>query len=201
MIHMRPPASKSHDLKSTREKLGWMDIAFHRNTTFYWQSIKSPSNILYIQQVRGRIPGSIPQLKSSRILAIGQNKFSGAVPDMIYNMSSIEVLSLDGNQLHGNLPQNIGHSLPNLAILYQGQVPASLGNLQRLKRLNLEFNHLGSGQEGDLDFIASLTSCKDLERLALDGNLLGGVLPVSISDLSTNSFLEQIKFMGVFFQA
>ncbi|KAK9153563.1 hypothetical protein Sjap_001043 [Stephania japonica] len=135
---------------------------------------------------------------------------------MIYNMSSIEVLDMAENNLHGNLPQDMGHTLPNLTELYLGgnkfsgtipkslanaswlrnlelssnnfvgRVPKSLGSLQNLNRINLESNHLGSGKEGDLDFITSLTNCKNLQLLALDNNLLGGVLPNSISNLSAN---------------
>ncbi|KAK9153564.1 hypothetical protein Sjap_001044 [Stephania japonica] len=170
---------------------------------------------LAYNNLEGSIPHTIAQLKSLTLLQIAANRFSGVVPAVIYNMSSLNFISVTANQLQGEIPQDIGLALPNLKHLYLagnqfsgvipeslsnisqlqhldlsgnsfiGKIPSRIGDLRSLQELNLELNQLGSGTEGDLSFIASLINCKSLEVLALDGNHIGGVLPASISNLST----------------
>ncbi|RXH94625.1 hypothetical protein DVH24_024309 [Malus domestica] len=55
-------------------------------------------------------------------------------------------------------------------------------------------NNLGNNEEGDLDFVSSLVNCTNLEGLSFGFNNFGGVLPESISNLSTK--LREIGFQG-----
>ncbi|XP_028052001.1 putative receptor-like protein kinase At3g47110 [Camellia sinensis] len=60
-------------------------------------------------------------------------------------------------------------------------------------------NSLGTGEADDLNFLSSLTNASDLYFLALSGNNFGGMLPESISNLSTNLaflFLDGNKLSG-----
>ena len=62
-----------------------------------------------------------------------------------------------------------------------GSVPTNLGNLPDLYWLALSDNDLG----GSLDFLTSLTNCSKLETMDLSTNQFGGVLPISVGNLST----------------
>ncbi|XP_038723940.1 LRR receptor-like serine/threonine-protein kinase EFR [Tripterygium wilfordii] len=137
------------------------------------------------------------------------------LPSSLFNISSIRSISTVANQLNGTLPANMGLTLPNLqqfgiagnqfsghipdsisnASLLQifqittnnfvGQVSTDLGNLQGLWLLGLGENNLGSNSSDDLNFLTSLTNCSSLRVLEFSSNNLGGVLPNSIANLST----------------
>ncbi|WJZ87830.1 hypothetical protein VitviT2T_007181 [Vitis vinifera] len=66
-----------------------------------------------------------------------------------------------------------------------GQVPDSLGVLKDLYWLNLEFNNLGRGMSGDLNFPYSLPNVSSLRLINLHANNFRGVLPISIVNRST----------------
>ncbi|XXG58781.1 hypothetical protein AAC387_Pa04g0999 [Persea americana] len=80
----------------------------------------------------------------------------------------------------------------------RGSVPMNLENLQALLRFNLGDNQLG-GEKDDMDFITSLTNCSNLYFLGLADNRFSGVLPSSITNLSsqlTYLLLEQNQISG-----
>ncbi|KAL5701216.1 non-specific serine/threonine protein kinase [Ranunculus cassubicifolius] len=169
---------------------------------------------LVYNDFEGNIPDIFGRLSSLTFLSIGANRFSGNLPASIYNISSLETLGLNGNQLTGSLPPNIFITLPNLFDLsaagnqlsgplplsfanasnlgyldiasnnLTGDVPANLGVQQNLLWVNFEVNHLGRGEEGDLNFITSLTNSSSLKLLSLMMNNFGGVFPNSIANLS-----------------
>ena len=62
-----------------------------------------------------------------------------------------------------------------------GSVPTNLGNLPDFYWLALSDNDLG----GSLDFLTSLTNCSKLEIMDLSTNQFGGVLLMSVGNLST----------------
>ncbi|RXH94619.1 hypothetical protein DVH24_024303 [Malus domestica] len=68
----------------------------------------------------------------------------------------------------------------------------SLARLSNLYSFELQENNLGNNEEGDLDFISSLVNCTNLEGLSIGLNNFGGVLPETISNLSTK--LTKISF-------
>ncbi|KAL6291077.1 hypothetical protein ACE6H2_008587 [Prunus campanulata] len=165
--------------------------------------------------LHGDIPSSLGQLKSLKYLALGTNNFSGTIPPSIYNLSSIKLISVLANRLHGTLPPGLGHTIfPNLESfsfhmnrfsgpipitisnasnlslfgisgnMFTGRVP-SLARMSNLFRVEMDNNSLGNNEDGDLDFLSSLVNCTNLERLDISGNNFGGLLPDSISNLST----------------
>ncbi|KAK9159044.1 hypothetical protein Scep_005618 [Stephania cephalantha] len=123
------------------------------------------------------------------------------------------------NHFHGRLPPNIGHTLPNLQFFLggvnnfsgpipisltnltslvnvdfkenslTGQLPVNIGKLRGLIRLNFGSNLLGTGEASDLGFLPSLSNCTSLQVLSIDNNRLGGELPVSIANLSTQLWI------------
>ncbi|XP_050148327.1 putative receptor-like protein kinase At3g47110 [Malus sylvestris] len=172
--------------------------------------------------LRGGIPNSLGQLKRLKFLSVGQNYLNGTIPPPIYNLSSITVISVHLNELHGTLPPGLGHTIfPNLQEFYfwsnqfSGPIPNSISNasnlllfailsneftgkvpslarLSNLYLLTLANNNLGNDEEGDLDFISSLVNCTKLTQFDFNDNNFGGVLPESISNLSTE--LNQMVF-------
>ena len=174
------------------------------------QEIFSGDNNLH-----GRLLDTLGLLKRLVNLGLSINNFSGLIPPSLYNISSLERLSIAVNQLSGSLPVTLGSTLPNLQLFtvainnLSGTLPESLSNVSKLERfevsmnhfsgkvsidfqnaknlswLNMEMNNLGSGGAGDLDFITTLTNCSRLQRLAIDDNQIGGLLPNSITNLST----------------
>ncbi|KAF8028315.1 hypothetical protein BT93_E1047 [Corymbia citriodora subsp. variegata] len=55
--------------------------------------------------------------------------------------------------------------------------------MRNLERLDIHFNHLGSGGFGDLSFLCSLTNSTSLTYLDVEENKLGGPLPECIGNL------------------
>ncbi|KAL7234001.1 hypothetical protein ACSBR1_017577 [Camellia fascicularis] len=66
-----------------------------------------------------------------------------------------------------------------------GRVPP-LEHMHDLVRLNFQYNNLGIGEAGDLNFLSSWVQATNLNFLDLNSNSFGGVFPESISNFSTN---------------
>ncbi|KAM3239308.1 hypothetical protein P3L10_014342 [Capsicum annuum] len=94
----------------------------------------------------------------------------------IFNISGLRIIDLTFNNLSGSLPPNIGSILPNIEVLY-------LGNLTNLY-LNLGGNNLTS--DSSLNFLTSLSNNRNLTVLYLYSNPLNGMLPASTGNLSTS---------------
>ncbi|XP_058201385.1 probable LRR receptor-like serine/threonine-protein kinase At3g47570 isoform X1 [Rhododendron vialii] len=169
----------------------------------------------HLNGITGNIPDTLGGCKKLEILSLGVNKLVGTFPFSIYNLSSIGELNLPFNQIEGSLPSDIGITLPNLQRLvlaenlFTGYIPISVSNatklnglylggnsfkgkvplfekLRDLERIELEENHLGTGEVDDLSFLNSLTNATKLHDLTMGDNNFGGVLPESISNFSTH---------------
>ncbi|KAL5742573.1 hypothetical protein ACOSP7_029305 [Xanthoceras sorbifolium] len=182
-------------------------------------SVKSLS--MSVNSLEGSIPEALGRLKTLNFLGLGVNRLSGMIPKSVYNLSSVRIFTLPFNQLQGVLPSNLGFTLLSLQVLnighnlFTGPLPQSLSNASNLVefdingsnftgKVNIDFgglpglwslvlasNHLGKGEADDLNFINSLTKCRNLQILNLIDNRFGGVLPDSIGNLSTQ--LVQFK--------
>jgi Leucine-rich repeat (LRR) protein len=165
--------------------------------------------------IGGSIPTALGQLMNLTTLALGVNQLSGTIPPSIFNLSSITILDVVANQIQGSLPWDLGITLPNLKVFsvamnkfIAGSIPPSISNASNLENLNfgvnkftgnmpsfeklhrlqdfsISSNHLGSGGIDDLSFLCSLTNATSLERLTIDANNFGGLLPECISNLSS----------------
>ncbi|XP_008234489.2 PREDICTED: probable LRR receptor-like serine/threonine-protein kinase At3g47570 [Prunus mume] len=162
----------------------------------------------------GSIPTSLGQLKKLTRFAMDSNNLSGTIPPSFYNLSSLVIFALAINQFQGTIPSDLAKTLPNLQTFefhtnhFTGSIPSSISNatslvafevsnnkltgqvpnLERLHNLvnfNIQFNHLGSGQQGDLRFVSDLCNATRLWRLIISSNNFGGTLPASIANLST----------------
>ncbi|XP_043809040.1 putative receptor-like protein kinase At3g47110 [Manihot esculenta] len=165
--------------------------------------------------LEGSIPNQMSQIKSLKIFTAGGNRLSGNVFPSLFNITSLSFLGVDSNQLRGNLTNNIFFFLPNLQTFaiginylsglisdslsnasqlqvfdfssnkFVGQVPTDLENLKSLSWLNFETNNLESNSSNDLVFLTSLINCSHLEMLSFSMDHFGGVIPNSITNLST----------------
>ncbi|XP_047267437.1 putative receptor-like protein kinase At3g47110 [Capsicum annuum] len=163
----------------------------------------------------GEIPKEISNLAELEELNLGHNSFSGQLEMENFNISGMRVISLTFNNLSGSLQPNMCSILPNIEELYLGNltnlvgtiphsisncskltrlelsenkltglIPNSLGYLTLLQILNLERNYLTS--DSSLNFLTSLTNCRNLTFLSLYLNPLNSMLPASVGNLSTS---------------
>ncbi|XP_038971195.1 receptor kinase-like protein Xa21 [Phoenix dactylifera] len=95
------------------------------------------------------------------------NHFTGHIPSSLSNASGLLDIQFQVNNLHGKIPRN-------------------LGTLQNLSLLFLFGNQLVAKEADDWSFLAALTNCSKLRALHISNNNLSGVLPSSISKLSTD---------------
>ncbi|KAJ6823576.1 pentatricopeptide repeat-containing protein [Iris pallida] len=174
-------------------------------------------------QLSGGIPPSLGKLSRLKLLGLRANNLEGSIPPSVWNLSSLEYLYLGLNKLKCSLPQDLGRSLPHLKHLtvnsnkMHGSIPISLSNASQLSRIQLQKNNfdgrihpnLGSlrylrflimddnqleaREPVDWSFLTSLRNCTILEALQISQNNLGGLLPKSISNISTTL---QVLSMG-----
>ncbi|XXG56982.1 hypothetical protein AAC387_Pa03g4264 [Persea americana] len=164
----------------------------------------------------GMIPSELGHLSNLKLMQISINNLIGTVPSSLFNFSSIVTLAFASNQLWGDIPSDIGFKLPNLLSFhicfnkFTGALPSSLHNITRIQSIrasnnfltgsvpqgleslrdlqtyNIGFNSIASFGANGLNFITSLTNSTSLQLLALQKNLLEGVIPQSIGNLSSS---------------
>ncbi|XP_078161931.1 uncharacterized protein LOC144557258 [Carex rostrata] len=164
----------------------------------------------------GFIPNELGKLQYLEYFSIYQNNISGEIPHSLYNLSTLYGLELSNNQLDGTLPSNMCNALPNLIYLrlyynqlkgqippsisncsalidielhqnyFSGVIPSTLGALQNLHLIRFYSNQLEAKRPHDWSFMDALTNCTLLENIYLGDNQLQGVLPHSITNLSTS---------------
>ncbi|XP_024028208.1 putative receptor-like protein kinase At3g47110 [Morus notabilis] len=118
-------------------------------------------------QLKGTLPPTIGlTLPNLQEFYVGDNEFSGVIPQSFSNASRLQALGMDNNN-------------------FSGEVPASFGRLRELWWLGLSDNSLGSHLPNNLDFIAPLTNCSQMQVLGLSTNKFKGVLPNYVANLSS----------------
>ncbi|KAK7399656.1 hypothetical protein VNO78_10843 [Psophocarpus tetragonolobus] len=171
----------------------------------------------------GWIPSDLGRLHDLIELDLTFNNLNGTVPPVIYNLSSLVNLALASNSLWGEIPKDLSHKFTKLVVFnicfnnftggipgslhnltniqvirlasnhLEGTVPPGLGNLPFLRMYNIRHNRIVSSGVRGLDFITSLTNSTLLNFLAIDNNMLEGVIPQTIGNLSKNL---SILYMG-----
>jgi Leucine-rich repeat (LRR) protein len=116
--------------------------------------------------LRGKIPGSIGQLKRLQELHLDYNSMSGELPSTLSNCTDLITINLKGNSFSGEL----------------GKV--NFSTLHNLRTLDLLYNNFtGTVPE-------SIYSCRNLTALRLSGNSLNGQLSPRIGNLKSLTFLS-----------
>ncbi|XP_071925942.1 uncharacterized protein [Coffea arabica] len=160
--------------------------------------IKLENLCLQFNSLTGSIPIGIFNISALQIFSLVRNHIIGNLPPNFgYALHNLEEFVIGGNNLSGVIPRSISNcsKLARLSLgqnKFTGKVPNSIGDLRLLEVLDLSENDLTSDQSEspELSLITSLTYCKSLTRLALAGNPLNGMLPVTIGNLSNS--LEKI---------
>ncbi|XP_078158985.1 uncharacterized protein LOC144554545 [Carex rostrata] len=171
---------------------------------------------LSVNMLSGSIPDELGNLENLQLLDVSSNNISGEIPPSLYNLSALQYLELGYNQFHGALPSDMCNALPNLEYLlmynntlkgrippsisncsslicvglsynyFNGMIPPSIGSLKNLQIAIFNNNRLEAKSSVDWSFMDALTNCTLLKKLSLTSNQLQGVLPSSITNLSTS---------------
>ncbi|KAG8371643.1 hypothetical protein BUALT_Bualt13G0109500 [Buddleja alternifolia] len=143
----------------------------------------------------GSIPSEFFNISTLRILSLAENGLSGNLPTNFgHRLPVLEELYLYENYLGGSIPDGISNcsKLKNLELNsnnFIGFVPHFFGDLRLLERLIFFDNNLrteSSSSSSELSFITSLTNCRSLVGISIGDNLLDGIIPVSVGNLSTS---------------
>ncbi|CAK8538295.1 unnamed protein product [Lathyrus sativus] len=175
----------------------------------------------------GNIPHALGKLSGLKMLTLDLNNLSGEIPHSLYNLSNIQSFILVDNKLFGSLPSNLNLAFPNLRGFlvggnqisgafpssisnitdlttldiarnaFNGPIPLTLGQLNKLERVDIGDNNFGSGGNHDLDFLSSLTNCTKLSLLSFYKNRFGGLLPDLIGNFSSIVTLD-ISFNQIY---
>ncbi|XP_020260657.1 putative receptor-like protein kinase At3g47110 [Asparagus officinalis] len=119
---------------------------------------------LAFNKIKGVIPGELGYLPNIENLSLGPNRLSGTLPNSLMNASTLTFLQVTSSNLTGEIPVTIGKSLPLLTRLFINQNQFT----------------------GGLDFITSLSNCRNLVYLDISRNAFEGVVPNSIGNLSVD---------------
>ncbi|KAF7091997.1 hypothetical protein CFC21_094528 [Triticum aestivum] len=180
----------------------------------------------HTNKLEGPIPEGFGRLHSLFWIDLGENHLSGTIPTALFNLSSLTTFSVAANDLGGKLPSDFGDHLPNLEHLllganhFTGNLPASLVNSTEISKLDVTINNftgklpseigmlcpdtlsLGRNQfmattMQDWEFMTLLTNCTRLRIFNLQLNMLGGVLPSSVANLSAQLQVLYIGYNGI----
>ena len=101
---------------------------------------------LYENQLMGKLPNWLGELKNLRSLGLSNNKLEGPIPASLWTLQHLESLSIGVNELNGSLPDSIGQ-LSELQLLDVGsnQLSGSLSEqhfwkLSKLEGLDMDSN-------------------------------------------------------------
>ncbi|CAL5089025.1 unnamed protein product [Urochloa decumbens] len=164
---------------------GSIPSSFGMLSRLYW--LKLGFNTL-----TGVIPTSLWNVSALKMFSVQQNMLSGTIPPNAFNpFSHLQWIYMDTNKFHGHIPASIANASDMLYIqlndnLFSGIIPPEIGRLKNLYFLQISANLLEAKESRDWEFITALTNCSSLKYLGLSGNKLEGVLPDSLSNLSTS---------------
>ena len=138
--------------------------------------------------------GNLPEfdgLTNAQEIKLGTNFFTGEIPESVGQLRRLQVLDLSVNFLRGAVPDSVGNA-ESLVILklgdnaneqplsgFEGQLPASLGDLKNLAQLELfsnRFTGILPPEWGQLD---------KLQTLDVEFNPISGTVPVEYAGMTS----------------
>ena len=131
----------------------------------------------YNYGIGGSIPAEIGNLKKLEYLNLGATNLSGNIPEEIYSLSELNTLDLSSsNSTGGNL---------------SGELSPKIGQLTKLRRLNLENNKF-------YGLIPKELGQLNLTLLIIEANLFSGTLPDELGSLNNlqHFFIGYNKLSG-----
>ncbi len=102
-------------------------------------------------QIEGKVPGLLRKFENLKVINLADNALAGDIPASIHQLQHLEELNLNNNKLEGELPEGISElsKLKTLALAnndLQGEIPRGMENMKKLKELYLSNNEI-SGLE------------------------------------------------------
>ncbi|KAL2512292.1 Leucine-rich repeat protein kinase family protein [Abeliophyllum distichum] len=148
---------------------------------------------LSINMLEGEITESIFNLSMLQRLSFVSNSISGNLPPSMANgLPYLRRLFLYSNRLSGEIPGSISN-FSKLTLLdlgnnsFSGRVPMNLGNLKNLQVLALGRKQLTNDPSMlELDFLISLTNCRQLKEIQIGYNNFDRMLPKALGNLSAS---------------
>ena len=100
---------------------------------------------LNVNQLMGKLPNWLGELKNLRSLNLFSNRLEGPIPASLWTLQHLEYLNLGLNELNGSLPDSIGQ-LSQLQCLYvsSNHLSGSLSEQHFLKLSKLKYLGIGS---------------------------------------------------------
>lgn len=129
--------------------------------------------------ITGKIPGLFRKFENLKAVDLGKNELVGNIPSTINKLQNLQELNLSDNKLEGALPQSINElsKLNTLALAnndLNGAMPAGMENLKKLKRLYLSNN--------DFSDMNGLRTLSEQQLVMTDFKLKDGeVLPIDFT--------------------
>ncbi|KAL6843019.1 hypothetical protein ACP4OV_027332 [Aristida adscensionis] len=146
---------------------------------------------LSFNNLTGLIPSSIWNMSSLTAFTVQQNSLSGSIPPNAFDaLDGLQLIGIDHNRIHGSIPVSIANA-SNLWLVQLGAnplsgiVPPEIGRLRELQALLLAETLLEAKEPNDWKFVTALANCSRLRLLYLSDSNFGGVVPASLSNLST----------------
>lgn len=123
------------------------------------------------------LPEEVGNLTELTDFRVNGNKLTGSIPECIYGLAKLQKLYFQNNNLTGALSSKLG-DLTELTELYidrntqlGGSLPSSIGNLKKLKSINIAKTAIGG------TIPAELVGCEALANFMAYENKLEGPLP------------------------
>ena len=101
--------------------------------------------------LQGKIPITIANLKNLKYLKLSGNNIKGRIPGLIRKLTHLQEVDLAKNQFVGNIPSAI-NKLQKLSMLnlsnnnLEGELPSSISQLPKLNTLDLANNNFTGSQ-------------------------------------------------------
>lgn len=145
---------------------------------------------MHTNEFTGQIPLHLSKLVNLELLDMAKNSFTGSLPRDLSNLSKLQFLELSFNKLRGTIPKEFGSmgSLKRLRLNYNelsGTLPTSLGKLGEMLYLNMENNIKLGGS-----IPSSIGNLRKLKALDLGSCSLTGEIPESIGNLTDLEYLN-----------
>ena len=100
-------------------------------------------------KIEGKVPGLFRKFEQLKVVNLSDNSLAGNIPTSIDKLQNLEELNLNNNQLEGALPQEIIalEKLKTLALAnndLQGTMPTGMEKMKKLKKLYLANNEFSN---------------------------------------------------------
>ncbi|CAA0823567.1 Probable inactive receptor kinase [Striga hermonthica] len=135
--------------------------------------------------LKGNLPLGLSSLQTLVTVDLSSNRLDGLIPPSLFTSTTLTNLNLSGNLFTGPIPLDGSHAKELLVLsssppmesldlsnnLLTGRLPATVGNLGKLKSLNLAYNKLSGQLPHELSRLIAL------EYLNLSNNFFTGNIP------------------------